>query len=279
MSQRLQAPWPPASLRAALVLSHAFALLLNSASGRTMRIPLDGDWAFGLVRHADTSDGHRNKNSSSLQDVPTNGTISIPGSWPAQGWGIETDRLYSNWLERGLYRRNVSLPAAALSASVAAAAATRAAEPPAAVYDGVAAVWLIVERPKRAVEAFVNGASAGSHRGYLSNLRADITHLLIRGGGAGRERSLVSLELLVDAEWGNVPHNPPVGACPGASACPAGKWRKAQSGVPHADDQLVGCLDNIIPCLTGARRATGAAFGATCTWRPKAGWQSRACGW
>eukprot|EP01045_Picozoa_sp_COSAG04_P020501 COSAG04_NODE_2104_length_4778_cov_3.530883_5_plen_313_part_00 len=185
--------------------------LLAAAGPATTGIhPLDGAWDFALL--------HEGQELTDIATIATDSVATVPGSWDAQGAGNATDRLRSNWLGKALYRRQVSAPP---------------------MEDGDTA-WLVVERPKRAVVAHVDGHAVGSHVGYLTDLEAEITAQL-------KGQAQVTLELVVDALWGQE-NVPPLGTCPFSfgQACTAAAG-PAQKGAPSPADQMVGSLDLILP--------------------------------
>lgn len=203
-----------ASAGAAVLLLAAGSLVLspNVVAGveREGLISLDGsDWQFGLLEDE----------PASTKDVKLTGTITVPGAWDAQGWGNETDRLHRNWLGLGLYRKAVAVPEISTGSTL----------------------WLVVERPKRAVQVSIDGQPAGPrHVGYLTNLEIEITSIVVG------KRS-VTLDLLVDAVWGQK-NVPPLGTCPFtlAQGCSAAAG-DAQKGVPSSGDQMVGSVDLVLP--------------------------------
>ena len=187
-------------------------LLATAAGPATTGIhPLDGAWDFALLREGQ-------EQLADIATIATDSVVTVPGSWDAQGAGNATDRLRSNWLGKALYRRQVAAPP---------------------MEDGDTA-WLVVERPKRAVQAHVDGHAVGSHIGYLTDLEVEITAQL-------KGKAHVTLELVVDALWGQE-NVPPLGTCPFSfgQACTAAAG-PAQKGAPSPADQMVGSLDLILP--------------------------------
>ena len=187
-------------------------LLLTAGQPRSSGIvSLDGVWNISLVGDGDHA-------ASWSADVDGQSTVVVPGSWDAQGHGPATDRLRSNWLGRAIYSKRVAVPPVRAGASV----------------------WLVVERPKRAVQVRVDSIDVGDHIGYLTDFEADVSAQL-------KNKNSVTLELEVDAVWGQ-DNVPPLGTCPfsfGQGCSPAAG--KAQKGAPSPTDQMVGSNDLILP--------------------------------
>ena len=184
-------------------------------------IELDGEWTFALL--PDNLPVPTDYNSAQAYVQTSNSSIHVPGSWDAQGFGNETDRMRHEWLGRGAYQRRVELPAKLTKALAR---------------DGARA-WLVIQRPKRSVEVFVASKLIGSHLGYLDNLELDVTDHL-----HGSDPAIFDCMLIVDGGWGNV-NVPPLGTCPwvGTSEAPACKLLAAgpaQAGAPNDRDQMVG---------------------------------------
>lgn len=192
-----------------------------------VNLPLDGEWAFALLpdttRDSLSVSTGRDYHLAQAYIRASNSSIQVPGSWDAQGFGNETDRMRHEWLGRGAYQRRVELPATLTTALAR---------------DGARA-WLVIQRPKRSVEVFVASRFIGSHLGYLDNLELDVTDYL-----HGSDPAIFDCMLIVDGGWGNV-NVPPLGSCPwaGTSEAPACKLPAAgpaQAGAPNERDQLVG---------------------------------------
>jgi hypothetical protein len=184
-------------------------------------IELDGEWTFALL--PDNLPVPTDYNSAQAYVQTSNSSIHVPGSWDAQGFGNETDRMRHEWLGRGAYQRRVELPAKLTKALAR---------------DGARA-WLVIQRPKRSVEVLVASKLIGSHLGYLDNLELDVTDHL-----HGSDPAIFDCMLIVDGGWGNV-NVPPLGTCPwvGTSEAPACKLLAAgpaQAGAPNDRDQMVG---------------------------------------
>lgn len=118
------------------------------------QIRLDGTWQFqtdperiGLQEgwHSDTKLLARQ--------------IEVPGSWQAQGVGEPRDYLRHDYVGQAWYKRRVSIPTEWREKQV----------------------WLRISGASRAVEVFVNGKKSGSHEGFSSPFRLDITPAVLFG--------------------------------------------------------------------------------------------------
>jgi len=119
----------------------------HAADGRAT-FSLDGEWEFQL-------DPERNgeTNGWSSGDQAFSGRIGLPGSWDAQGFGEETDKLRHQFIGVGWYRKVVDIPAD---------------------WNG-RRIFLCLANAHRYSKTWVNGAYLGEHIGYLSPFEYDIT--------------------------------------------------------------------------------------------------------
>lgn len=158
---------------------------------RPDRLPLDGDWEF---RFAPDDRG----NSEQWYDAKAvfAGWLRVPGCWDAQGVGAANDKLRSNAIGVGWYRRAVDLRPE---------------------WQG-RRVWLVVGGAHRSVQAWVNGTLCGEHIGYPTEFRQDITAALTPKGAqrivlavdsrrdASRDPLAGAFDLLdfMDQHWGGL---------------------------------------------------------------------------
>jgi len=136
----------------------ALLAVVAAAAPTPSRVSLNGNWTLlllpvdsqrsppnGTGGMSQTSEHHKHHNDVSealFEKAMADGRSAVvPGAWDAQGFGVETDRLRSNWLGRGVYARAVTAPARASEAD---------------------RVVLVVERPKRSVTAYVARSNANS---------------------------------------------------------------------------------------------------------------------
>jgi hypothetical protein len=139
----------------------ALLAVVAAAAPTPSRVSLDGNWTLlllpvdsrrsppnsenGTGGMSQTGDHHKHDDDVSealFEKAMADGRSAVvPGAWDAQGFGVETDRLRSNWLGRGVYARAVTAPARASEAD---------------------RVVFVVERPKRSVTAYVARSNANS---------------------------------------------------------------------------------------------------------------------
>ncbi len=136
-------------------------------------ISMDGTWQFATDPDNVGETGKWFDKSSVLPTMPrpgyapeANGTIKVPGIWDNQGYGTETDKVHHNFVGKGWYKKEVSIPASWKGESV----------------------WLTLEGISRYAKVWINGKSAGpeaigcigSHEYRIDSLvkpgeKADIT--------------------------------------------------------------------------------------------------------
>ena len=88
----------------------------DDVAGRR-RISLDGTWDFSTDPNRQGEAAQWNLPSVALPtEVPAGyapkvaGKIQVPGSWDAQGYGVETERVRHNFVGQGWYRRELQIP-------------------------------------------------------------------------------------------------------------------------------------------------------------------------
>lgn len=152
-------PWAFAR-RCGVLFVAAHSLLHAAAAGTTrgrQAFSLDGTWKFSL--HAPTSGG------DALGPAVQTGTIQVPGSWEAQGFGNETVQMYHQVFtgdnakgERGavgVYSLSTEIPPCA---------------------DSQAKQVFTVDRGVHRHAIFkIGGKVVGEHMGYLTPFEAELT--------------------------------------------------------------------------------------------------------
>ena len=125
-----------------------------------------------------------------------NGKIIVPGIWDAQGYGPETAKLRHNFVGKGWYKRQVTLPQA----------------------EAGRRVFLRITGVHRYAKVWAEGGYLGEHIGYLSAFEFDITERAVAGKPASitiqvdsRQRWDVDglfgagdLADYFEAEWGGI---------------------------------------------------------------------------
>jgi len=137
-------------LRAALGFS--FGIAASSAwaampAGRAAA-SLDGAWQFRMDPKEEGEAGRWFEPQAAFKDK-----IEVPGAWDAQGFGGETAKVWHNFVGKGWYRREASLPEG---------------------WQGKR-IFLTVGGVHRYAKVWVNGALLGEHIGYLSPFEYEIT--------------------------------------------------------------------------------------------------------
>jgi len=166
-------------------------------------ISLDGVWGFA------TDPGNRGEAekwyepATKLPAMPlpgyaatADGTIRVPGSWDAQGYGTETSKVRHNFVGKGWYKRQVEIPQS---------------------WAGRRA-FLIITGISRCSKAWIDGHFLGEHVGFLSAQEWDVTQWVSPGKAAtiviqvdSKQRWEVdamfgtsSLADYMDIEWGGI---------------------------------------------------------------------------
>ena len=198
-----------ASMRnsAALVLPSVlivlvFAVSLAYAQPRET-LSLDGQWRFATDGD---NRGEAEKWYEPAAELPAmplpgyastaSGTIRVPGIWDNQGYGVETDKMRHNFVGKGWYKKEVTIPKE---------------------WRG-RRVFLIITGVSRYSKTWINGGFLGEHVGYLSAQEYDVTQLVAAGQMAtlaiqvdSKQRWAVdslfgasSLADYMDVEWGGI---------------------------------------------------------------------------
>jgi beta-galactosidase len=142
-----------------------FAMQIAHAEAREA-LSADGTWGFRL------DPGNVGEAEAWFSDQVTfEDTIQVPGAWDAQGFGDETDKLHHNFIGKGWYKRDVTIPAS---------------------WQG-RHVFVCIGGVHRYAKVWVNGALLGEHIGYLSPFEYDITPHVIPGKSA-------AITICVDSE-------------------------------------------------------------------------------
>lgn len=136
-----------------------------AADGRLAR-PLDGVWSFRLdPQKVGVAEKWFNA------DVPFEATVRVPGAWPAQGFGAETDKFRHSYIGQAWYKRTVDVPVD---------------------WEG-RRIFLCIGGVHRYADVWVNGRSLGEHIGYLSPFEYELTPQVKPGG-------TITIAIRVDCE-------------------------------------------------------------------------------
>ncbi len=149
------------------LLALVCSVVAFTAGAETIR--LDGTWQFKLDPAAAGRTEQWYQPAAAFTD-----TIVVPGAWDAQGYGEETDKFYHNYIGKGWYKREVTIPSAA---------------------DG-ARYFLRFGGVYRYASVWVNGAHVGDHVGYVSDFEFDITPHVTPG-----QTALVAIEIDSAQNW------------------------------------------------------------------------------
>jgi len=156
-------------VRAVRIISGLFAGLLGTqlctASGQTSgalaaedeprrSISLDGTWAFALDPK---NVGEKETWSGSEKTLPER--IQVPGCWQAQGFGGPQGCLRHHYEGPAWYKRSVFIPADWTGKTL----------------------WLKIGGATRYTKAYVNGKPVGSHDGFLTPFKFDISDVATPG--------------------------------------------------------------------------------------------------
>lgn len=152
----------PHAARCLLLLAAAASATSATASGREALSLDGGGWTLTL------DPGNPATARLRAAGRKTNGPITVPGAWEAQGFGEETTQMEHQYIGAAVYARTVALPAG---------------------FGGGpgATVWLVAERIQRAAKVTAGSGPAvvvGEHIGYLSPLELDVTKAI------GKDRAL-----------------------------------------------------------------------------------------
>ena len=97
-----------------LALCHAFATETSPTRGR---LDLDGLWDFATdPTDSGETEGWYKPGVALPTDLPegyapkTGGKIQVPGIWDAQGYGVENDKVKHNFVGKGWYKREITVP-------------------------------------------------------------------------------------------------------------------------------------------------------------------------
>ena len=158
--------------RSSLLIVGAAALLgpwlLDQTAARE-RVNLDGTWQFA-TDPGDRGEAERwYRAEVSLPRMPlpgyaatADGRITVPGAWDNQGYGGETDKVRHNFVGKGWYKRQVTIPTA---------------------WTG-RRIFLVVTGVHRASKTWINDRYLGEHVGYMSSQEFDITPHVALGSAA-----------------------------------------------------------------------------------------------
>ncbi|MDX9972079.1 MAG: glycoside hydrolase family 2 TIM barrel-domain containing protein [FCB group bacterium] len=150
----------------------AFLILLGlpSFAGENRDVQsLDGAWAFKL----DPDNAGETEKWYSPAPAFT-GEITVPGAWDAQGYGEETDKLHHNYVGKGWYKRELTIPAG---------------------WDGKR-VFIRFGGVYRYAKVWVNGQYLGEHIGYVSDFEYDITDAVKAG-----EKAIIAIQIDSEQRW------------------------------------------------------------------------------
>lgn len=132
----------------ALALICAGVRPAHAASPRET-VSLDGKWEFQLDPSNLGEADHWYLNTERFS-----GAIKVPGSWDAQGFGPETDKMRHNFIGKGWYRRKVMISSRSEGQRL----------------------FLCFGGVYRSARVWVNGKEVGRHLGYVSDFEFDITN-------------------------------------------------------------------------------------------------------
>ncbi|NIA12823.1 MAG: hypothetical protein GWP08_01990 [Nitrospiraceae bacterium] len=138
----------------------------SDEGGTRSLLDLDGTWSFRLDPE---SLGERDGWFAPSVSFPS--PIQVPGAWDAQGFGEETEKLQHNYVGKGWYRRQATIPAQ---------------------WQG-RRVFVCFGGVYRSAKVWVNGQLVGQHLGYVSNFEFDVTSFV----EPGQDSEVV---VLVDSE-------------------------------------------------------------------------------
>ena len=141
--------------RVCLVLFVALAAAsgAHAADGREA-FALDGEWEFQL-----DPENNGEESGWGAGEQAFSGHVGVPGSWDAQGFGEETEKLRHQFIGTGWYRRVVDIPRE---------------------WQG-RRLFLCVGNVHRYSKTWVNGVYLGEHIGYLSPFEYEITEHVTPG--------------------------------------------------------------------------------------------------
>ena len=184
-----------------LILFGMSGFVCNAMARETMN--LDGVWNFAT----DPEDrGEVDKWFAPDAKLPTmplpgyapeaNGTIRVPGIWDNQGYGTETDKVRHNFVGKGWYKRQITIPQS---------------------WAGRRA-FLIITGVSRYAKVWIDDHFLGEHIGYLSVQEYDVTQYVTPGKIAtitiqvdSKQRWAIdamqgasSLADFMDVEWGGI---------------------------------------------------------------------------
>ena len=155
------------------LLYFAFPLLLISLSsfaGESRDVQsLDGAWTFKL----DPSGVGETEKWYSAVPAFTD-TITVPGAWDVQGYGEETDKLRHNYIGKGWYKREVSIPSD---------------------WKGKRA-FIRFGGVYRSAKVWVNEHFLGEHIGYVSDFEYDITQDVTPGA-----KAVIAIQIDSEQRW------------------------------------------------------------------------------
>ncbi|MCP4645208.1 MAG: hypothetical protein GY851_32500 [bacterium] len=142
-----------------VLLAVGLALLGASVPGMARGVQsLDGSWQFALDRQG-TGEAEKWFSSDVLLTDASQDTIQVPGSWDAQGFGDETDKVHHLFYGKGWYRKTVSVP-----------------------QDWAGKrLFLCIGGVHRYAKVWVNEQLLGEHIGYLSPFEYEVTALIQPG--------------------------------------------------------------------------------------------------
>lgn len=125
-------------------------LIMALAPGAYARetMSVSGEWSF----RADPKDVGKNEKWFA-EGITFDGKIKVPGAWNAQGVGDPTKALFSGYAGPGWYRKTVAIPERLRGRGV----------------------YLNVGGVHRNADVWVNGEYVGSHEGYITPFRLEIT--------------------------------------------------------------------------------------------------------
>ncbi|MGA2258761.1 MAG: sugar-binding domain-containing protein, partial [Thermoguttaceae bacterium] len=136
------------------------------ACGPRMRIDLDGSWKFatdpenvGEVREWFAPGKRLPRMPRPGYAASAKGEIRVPGIWDQQGYGTPTDKVHHNFVGKGWYKREVTIPAD---------------------WAGRRRL-LIITGVHRYAKVWIDRHYAGEQIGYLSQFESDVTDYLVPG--------------------------------------------------------------------------------------------------
>lgn len=175
--------------RTIIVIAAALSLALAPLAGHSKEsVSLSGEWEF----RADPGDVGKDQKWFH-PGTPFDRTIKVPGAWNAQGVGEESKVMFASYAGAGWYRKSIGLPAS---------------------WKGER-VWLCFERVHRDAEVWVNGEYVGTHLGYITGFKFDITPYTFKTWQA---------DIVVRVDSRRRPNDDPLYGCMDVMDMPGVEW-------------------------------------------------------